>query len=84
MKRHGYYLYRGQIWFRDPESLCTKTFLEDADRFVGHLIANPSFKAELLDREAFLARVLTDKRCTMIPQVELDVDTIEVNFLITI
>ena len=78
MKAHGYYLFRGQIWFRDPASRCTKTFLQDADRFLGHLISNPTYKAQLLDRKAFLNQVLSDKRCTIVPQVELDVDTVEV------
>ena len=82
MKTMGYYLFRGQIWFRDPASKCTKTFLEDADRFVGHLIANPTYKANLMDREPFLKSVLCDKRCTMVPQLKLDVDTIEVSHIL--
>ena len=50
----------------------------DADRFVGHLIAHPRYKAALYDYKHHLVETLIDPRCTVVPQVELDVDNIEV------
>ena len=77
MGASGHYLYRGEIWFKHPESLCTKVLLCSAKTYVGNLCGNEHFP-EFLDSMPFLERILGDASCTVIPQLELDVDVIEV------
>ena len=61
--------------------MCTKTLYSTAARFVGDLCANPDNMDLLFDRRKFLVDVLGDVGCNIIPQLEIDADTIEVNTL---
>ena len=79
MQARGHFLFRGEVWFLYLQSQCTKTKLEAVDKYIGTLAANPDNVAILFDRMQFLIKVMGDERCGIIPQVELDVDTIEVN-----
>lgn len=76
LRRHS--LYRGEIWFRHPDSTVTLTFLSTVNVYVGTLAANQEHAALLVDRMPFLIRVLGDPQCSIVPQIEIDVDVIEV------
>lgn len=78
MQAEGFYLYRGQIWFRHPLSRCTKVLYSTVSEFIGHLCANPENWEMLFDRMAFLTKLLSDGQCTIIEQLQIDPDTIEV------
>ena len=65
------------------DGLCTKTLYSTAAQFVGDLCANPDNMDLLFDRRKFIIDVLGDVGCSIIPQLEIDADTIEVNTLPT-
>ena len=79
MQDAGYYLFRGEVWFVHPQSVCTKVKFESAKGFVGHLCSNPNLQGDLFDHMAFLEKILGDPQCTVIEQLTLDVDVIEVS-----
>ena len=78
MQERKQFLYRGEIWFMHPESRCTKVRLCDVDSWLGNLCSNPLYQGLLLERKDFLMKILSDDRCSVIEQVELDLDTFEV------
>ena len=82
LRRHS--LYRGEIWFRHPDSTVTLTFLSTVNVYVGTLAANQEHAALLVDRMPFLIRVLGDPQCSIVPQIEIDVDVIEVRSVATL
>ena len=84
MQQGGYYLFRGAIWYHHPQSQCTRVRFDSAKGFVGHLCANPDLIGELFDHMGFLEKLLADEQCTVIPQLQLDVDVIEVHLSISL
>lgn len=57
------------------------TLYSTAAQFVGDLCTNPDNMDLLFDRRKFLVDVLGDVGCSIIPQLEIDTDNIEVNKL---
>ena len=80
MGHNEHYLFRGEVWFRHPESVCTKVLLCGAKTYVGTICGNTNFP-ELLDAMPFLEKILCDPQCVVIPQLEMDKDIIEVTLL---
>ena len=78
MRDRGLYLYRGEIWFKDPHALCTKTRCCPVKEFVTTTMGNTGFIDILDGKEEFLVKLLADPKCAVLPQIEIDMDTIEV------
>ena len=83
MKTMHLFLYRGDIYFPHPDALVTKMFFLTAPAFLGHVIANKDFTGDLILHEVFLTKLLTDHNTTVIQQLQLDYDYIEVHQCVT-
>ena len=78
MISRGYVLYRGEIWFNHPDAMCTKTKFTSVKKFVSTLMGNTNVIDILDGKEDFLVKSLGDPKCSIMPQIEIDMDTIEV------
>lgn len=78
MQQEKLYLFRGDIWFVHPQSMCTKVRCCSVSQFLGHVCANPDNMEVVFDKKAFLTNLLSDPQCTIIEQLQIDVDVIEV------
>jgi hypothetical protein len=81
MKDNDHVLFRGEIWFPHPGSMCTKTKLASVEKYIGTRASNLSKGSLILDNMAFLTSALSDPRCALVPQLKLDIDAIEVILL---
>ena len=82
MNDAGYSLYRGEVWFPNPASLSTLVRLMDVKEFICGLMGNPLLMDTLDGKLDFIVKVLGDKQCSIVPQFEIDMDTIKVRELL--
>ena len=75
------YLYHGDFYFRHPEALVTKVFFLPGQSLLGHIMSNKDYMNVMLPNEQFLQRVISDENSTVIPQLKMDFDNIEVSIL---
>ena len=78
MKAENYFLFRGEMWFVHPQSLCTKVRYSGVREFIGDVCANPDNVELVFDKMQFLSNILSDPQCTIIEQLKVNADVIEV------
>ena len=78
MKAEKFYLFRGEIWFVHPDSRATKTYFAPVSQFIGDLCANPDNMDTLFDQHQYLVTLLSCKNCSIVQQLQVDADVIEV------
>ena len=81
LQAEQYYLFRGNIWFLHPLSKCTKVHFASVKQFLGDLCANPDNMAIVFDQVGYLEKLLGDEQCSIVQQLKIDVDTIEVGYM---
>ena len=72
------YLYHGDFYFRHPDALVTKVLFLPGQSLLGHIVANKDYMNIMLPNEQFLQRLIADENSTVIPQLKMDFDNIEV------
>ena len=78
MEEMELYLFCGDFYFLHPEAIVTKVFFMSGSSLLGHLIANRDYCGVMLPNEMFLKRIIEDENTTIIEQLEIDYDHIEV------
>ena len=78
MKEMQLYYFKGDFYFLHPEAIVTKVFFMTASGLLGHLIANKDYSGTMLPNSSFLNKIFEDESNTIIPQLEVDYDNIEV------
>ena len=79
MKEEKFFLFRGDVWFVHPDARCTKILYSSVEEFIGDLCANPEHMSTLFDQQQYLINVLSPKKCSIVEQLKVDPDVIEVS-----
>ena len=78
LKLRQAYLYRGDVYQRHPKAKCCKVMTMSFDAWLGNLTSNKDCLGILVEFQAFLTNMLGDRKCALIPQLQMDYNVIEV------
>ena len=74
----GHALYRGSIFSKHDKSKVTYLFLDTAEDFINKLLGVPRIGPKLIDHVGALVRILKHPSCSLVPQLQINFDIIEV------
>ena len=79
LKDGDHTLYRGNVFSRAEGSEFTYSHLDTVEDYVNRLLGFPQLSQHILNHKTRLIDILAHKSCTIIEQMRIDYDLIEVN-----
>ena len=78
LKMRQSFIFRGDVYKKHPLATCAKVIEFTFREWLGNLTSNQDCLGILVENQAFLTNVLGDPSCTVVQQLSLDYNVIEV------